>query len=685
MDKALPAPTVPASQNYDQDYEEDFWEEVEKTTRTKMDFTYLDNSKSYTPRKAVNHGRGPKTPRVVDTPEKVGAETFYGKPGKTPPPAFNMEEEDSEEEATIPDVDDGEEFENDLNYPEDPGHDFTYLSTGTSYTPRGRKKGVFDPSTPASDRKVDGVGVDTFYGGDGFDDDDEMDFEVPTPLYPEVQDLPPGTPYKMKGALVGPSIGESGRASSPADLDGGSFYGTGPTSRSSKGRAVEKSRRSIATPEASSSPAGSTSTFSRGRADIPSKRSPNEMSRYITPEVAGTPSYPPRVPSARRRSELDPTPSLDRIVEASSSLGGVIDTFEERAAVRDSIVRGVTDSMSSNNQHRRRMLTPESVEDDDHHSEAQDVLTSLGGATGNAFNPVFEPSSLTTNTTLPPRLPPTPQQSFNEPHSARSASRFQSSPSDREVSNITTAPDPSNRTLLLETQWALERQSVSRRAAEVGAITIDSDSDAPSSPPRGISTPPSTSSPASQPPGDRTQLLEEQWAADRRAVIDRAQEIGAITIHGDESDVLIIPRAAVEDTADFNASLARHIVSDDSSQLLSSSPKQQSQFLPQHLLWKPAHYAHLQAVLKSSSTKERGEMEYAVQITKGHPALKGVELEELGVDSQGWLRLSGKEAAAVERFCDREKRKGTEWGRREVVRRVAGLKISELLREEKGK
>lgn len=625
-----------------------------------------------------------------DTLARAGVDT-YGKPGKAPPVGLNADE-DSENEPlpqAPPVEDDSEEFPHGLSDQENFKPDFTYLSTGTSYTPKVKKKGALDPSSPVLDKEVDGVGADTFYG----DEDSDMELLEAGFTHPDVEELPLGTPYKMKGALDGTPRSLNGHDSSPLAADINSYFKNRSTS---KGRATETSRHSIATPEASSPSTGSNS-FTQ------SQRSPIDKSRYVTPSVSGSPAIPPRVPTARRRSGFGSTPSLDRIVEASSTLGGVIDTFEERAAVQDSIVRGVTDSMSSQEDpHYKRILTPESIEENE--TEAQNVLTSLGeGIISTGFTTIFEPSSLAFVSQAPSipahTTPPKPNTSFTSipssshhqsPSTAVTASQ---TPSNRTPSNRT----PSNRTLLLEQQWAAERAANSARALEVGAITINDDdgSDTSShhiSTPKTASTPNTSSTRSPSQAGDRTQLLEEQYAASRLAVIQRAQEIGAITIHADDSSVLILPSTSpsrrLNTTKSFNASLAHHLSSSPQPypQYITSTHQtftsEESDFLPQHLLWKPSHYAHLQAVLNSSKTPERGECGYAVWIDMGHKSLKEVEREKLGVDAEGWMRLGDKEAAAVERFVDREKRGGgVEWGRREVVRRIAGLRIARVVGE----
>ncbi|TGZ81713.1 hypothetical protein EX30DRAFT_395492 [Ascodesmis nigricans] len=375
--------------------------------------------------------------------------------------------------------------------------------------------------------------------------------------------------------------------------------------------------------------------------------------RYITPETQARFS-PPKPPAPRRRLENNETPDLGQIVEASGNLSRRIEEDEIRTMVGRGIVEGVLDKQSP--PRRSRMLTPDSMDDDD--GDDGYVLV-----TEEQTEAIVGGSSFRKG-----KSPEKPAQ---------------------ESSIMSRAPQASNRTAILQAEWAQEREEVRRRAQEVGALTINSDNtdDDGSHTPHDDDDDDNQTNP--QAPGDRTRLLEQQWAADRAAVTAAALEAGAITIHSDDSSVRITPPGSQsapstdgdyrgQETIDFEASLANHLANQSGIVCSPKPARYAADMLPQHLLWKPAQYAHLLNVLGSRSTPKTCPTKYEVLILMKHPMLRGWT-EKVGVDEEGWMELTGKEAASVERFVRREKVMGRGWSREEVVRRVAGIRIARIL------
>ncbi|KAI5797805.1 hypothetical protein EDC01DRAFT_651369 [Geopyxis carbonaria] len=261
-----------------------------------------------------------------------------------------------------------------------------------------------------------------------------------------------------------------------------------------------------------------------------------------------------------------------------------------------------------------------------------------------------------------------------------------------------------------EAQWQAERDENARRAREVGVFEILSDDD------DAEEAPVNESYSRSFQPGERTRLREEEYARERSTVRRRAAEVGAITI----DDTTVAPGedtiANMNNTTAFNDSLARHL---DSGNLASSpfrlperisvSPSPAGSSASRNSTasassppvidltadsvraktraprtrtqkWTTDNYRTLAAILKSSGTIPLATKRYSVMMNAAMvPELIEPEvLDLMGLDEEGYMVLDARESAAVERFVERERKVGVKWNKVEVVRRVAGVRICAL-------
>jgi hypothetical protein len=254
-----------------------------------------------------------------------------------------------------------------------------------------------------------------------------------------------------------------------------------------------------------------------------------------------------------------------------------------------------------------------------------------------------------------------------------------------------------------EDEWEKERHENIRRAQEVGAITIADSSKI----------------------GERTKLLFEDLERERSMVRRQAKEVGAITINDEDTldaeNIDAMLPAASEESPTVNRSPSHnakktnttrrrreyaHISANRSKAIPgpSSSPAVLPRWasdagadelftlmpplvstlsapLSANLVWKREHYAHLSALLSSSSTaKEPLKGLCEIVLDRPERILSSDVVAKLDLDKDGFLRLDDIECRAVERFLRREKAQGRLWQKLEVLRRMAGIKIAEIRR-----
>jgi hypothetical protein len=178
----------------------------------------------------------------------------------------------------------------------------------------------------------------------------------------------------------------------------------------------------------------------------------------------------------------------------------------------------------------------------------------------------------------------------------------------------------------------------------------------------GILSPPITSAPAapSSPrsvrggmkergdlAGHGTEAWEERWEKERRENVQRAGEVGAVVIEDSTTIVdgeIPEPTHTSSSSSSFPSSLREDIrctkppIDDDLlSTLTTTLPT------PSGLVWKREHYAHLSAVLQSSSTPDDvGEGRFEVKLDRPERLLNREVIRRLRVDDEGFFEVDGK-------------------------------------------
>jgi len=428
-------------------------------------------------------------------------------------------------------------------------HDFTYVSTGSSCTPRVRK----NRPSPAKGSPLfhdNPVGVETFYGSnDGTDDDnadeiEDIDMESSAMLPEEFSEpaeadftyMPNGVSYtprtKQKNDLFFSDPGSPLFKDNPVGIE--TFYGI-PSSPSKprdkgKGKAVEGSRGDI-TPEESPGPVSPSGCgVPKDQSFYPSSPPfevviPSPRKTIATPSL-GKRSHDadvPDAPASRRRTDRE-TPSLIRVREASEIMSDALDVDEVMTMAEQHFGDGFEGPP-----------TPESKEQSPAWPATDEEMENLSGSYSNLpkilvqSEEVSYPSLNITGIPSPPLSqhpellsPPakTPEAAPVLPVPAPSsgiANYFARifSPLKRGGSSKATTPGTKPQTPV-PMSWAPSEP----------AKTPDTDrlvhfADNPSK--------------TGETHGDQTAILEAEWAREREENIRRAQEVGAITI----SDVTI--------------------------------------------------------------------------------------------------------------------------------------------------
>ena len=239
-----------------------------------------------------------------------------------------------------------------------------------------------------------------------------------------------------------------------------------------------------------------------------------------------------------------------------------------------------------------------------------------------------------------------------------------------EVGSTTLRP-VSDATKALLAEWDRQRSDVCRQAKEVGAITINDSTESNEHSNRENSSSPIAlkfKKPATTASSNRTSTTTKQ---------DTTPETFKKPVTIASSSRPSPP------TTTANADTAREETLTDSllDDITAIPPTPIS-----GLVWSKADYRHLDLILSSSSTSPSQATKcYKVQLDRPERILAREVVASLALDEEGYLTLSRKESAAVDRFLRREKTKGREWTLVEIVRRTAGMRVAQVRREWVGK
>ncbi|KAF8542852.1 hypothetical protein BDD12DRAFT_329447 [Trichophaea hybrida] len=425
-----------------------------------------------------------------------------------------------------------------------PDYDFTFVSTGNSYTPRVRKKRP-SPTQGSPLFHDNPVGIETFYGSnDGADDDKEeevkdVDMESSAMLPEEFSEpaeadftyMPNGISYtprtKQKNGLFFSDSGSPLFKDNPVGTE--TFYGI-PSSSSKprdggKGKAVDGSKGEI-TPEESPD------HMSPSRRGVPKNQSfypsspPFEVVIPSPKKSIATPSLGkrnhdadvPDAPASRKRTDRE-TPSLIRVQEASEIMSDALDVDEAMTMAEQHFGDGFEGPPTPESKDQ----SPEADEEMENHSgsyanlpkifvqsEVDDSYPSFD-TTGIPSPPLSQhPEMLSPPTKTPEAVPAPPPAPAPSSGTASYFARI-FSPLKRGGSSKTTNPGTKTQTPV-SMSWASTGPTKTPDTIRSVRFT-----DEPSK--------------AREQPRDHTADLEAEWAREREENIRKAQVVGAIMIN----------------------------------------------------------------------------------------------------------------------------------------------------------
>ncbi|KAI5858687.1 hypothetical protein BZA05DRAFT_10734 [Tricharina praecox] len=589
--------------------------------------------------------------------------------------------------------------------------DMTYISTATLHTSKTLQEG-----TGLHD------GADEEEGGEEEEEDVDMD-EVSSLRSDELlQPIEADFSYISTGRSFTPQAEHrsSNRAASPLFEDDPvtqeSFYGLPDSSTSrDKGKGKQKQGDETTTQKESFYPSSPPL-----RVVIPS---PQKAQSIVTPAQGNKREHEddiPDAPASKRRTNRE-TPNLTLVREASEIMSDALEVEESMQMIEEEFGNDFDGPP-----------TPESQEEEDKTNEMQDDSRPYPTLPQSYVEPGQEEISYPTvdttvdTTGIPSPTSSLPQVSPPAPtgYLARIFSPFKWTPSKPVIPAPVHAPSsaqtssglprtPGGRSVHFEDETSIDAR---QRAADRTAL-VESEATGKNATEVGSST--------SQLVGDATKALLEEWDRQRSDVRRQAEVVGAITID-DETESALNERSAREtspppatlkfkkpatvasssrtstSTATAAGTTPRMLEKQAATATASSSrpspppPQAREETLidslldeittvstaPSGLVWSKAEYRHLDLVLSSSSTSPSQATKcYKVLLDRPERILAKEVVSSLALDEKGFLVLSRKESAAVDRFMKRERTKGKEWSLVEVVRRTAGIKIAGRRRE----
>lgn len=585
-----------------------------------------------------------------------------------------------------------------------PDLEMSYISTATLHTSKLRKDNT-------------GHNDGAYQEGEGEGEDADMD-EVSSLLSEELlqpvdmdftrRSFTPRAAHRSFNAAMGPLFESDPVFQEP-------FYGGSDASTArdkGKGKAVDEEGET-ATQEESFYPSSPPPI----RVIIPS---PQKAPSVFTPAVGNKRRHEgnvPDAPASKRRTSRE-TPNITLVREASEVMSDALEVEESMQMIEEEFGDGFAGPPTPESQEN---VTDEVADDDSQpypacpqtfvqpEQEEEEVSYPTVDNTG-----IPSPSS-----SLPQESPPAPPTGYL----ARIFSPFKRTPSKPAVPAPAQTPSgppltPRSRSVHFEDETSIDAR---QRAADRTALAESEGTAKHAEEVVGSTT--------SQSAGDATRALLAEWDRQRSDVRRRAEEVGAITIddsiesneHSTNCETSPSPVLKFKKPAKTAASSSRTSTPTTTQEAATSKPTviapsppattpAQEEALIDSLLdektaigsaaapsssssssssnggggpvWSKADYKHLDQILSSSfTTAAQATTSYRVQLERPERILAKEVVASLALDEDGYLTLSRKESAAVDRFRRREKAKGRDWSLVEVVRRTAGMKVAGRRRE----